>query len=85
MFALKLILRQIAISLRLGWIGKHVGMYFIRIETTLILTIWKISNNIMNTKLKLIIVFLGGVITTLVIEYLLRWQLMVILIYWFFK
>jgi len=39
----------------------------------------------MNTKLKLILVFLGGVITTLVIEYLLRWEIMVILIYWFFK
>jgi len=41
--------------------------------------------NIMNTKLKLVLVFLGGVITTLLIEYMLRWQLMVILIYWFFK
>ena len=38
-----------------------------------------------NTKLKLVLVFLGGVITTLVIEYMLRWQIMVVLIYWFFK
>ena len=41
--------------------------------------------NIMNTKLKLVLVFLGGVITTLVIEYMLRWEIMVILIWWFFK
>jgi len=39
----------------------------------------------MNIKLKLVLVFLGGVITTLVIEYMLRWRIMVILIYWFFK
>jgi len=39
----------------------------------------------MNIKLKLVLVFLGGVITTLVIEYLLRWQIMVILIYWFLR
>jgi len=43
-------------------------------------------NSIMtNIKLKLVLVFLGGVITTLVIEYMLRWEIMVILIYWFFK
>ena len=41
--------------------------------------------NIMNTKLKLVLVFLGGVITTLVIEYMLRWQIMVILLWWFFN
>jgi len=39
----------------------------------------------MNIKLKLVLVFLGGVITTLLIEYLLKWEIMVILIYWFFK
>jgi len=38
-----------------------------------------------NTKLKTVLIFLGGVITTLLIEYMLRWQIMVILIYWFFK
>lgn len=39
----------------------------------------------MNTKLKTILVFLGGVITTLLIEYMLKWEIMVILIYWFFR
>lgn len=39
----------------------------------------------MNTKLKLVLVFLGGVITTLVIEYLLRWEIMVILLWLFFN
>jgi len=39
----------------------------------------------MNTKLKLILVFLGGVITTLVIEYMLRYKILVLMIYLILK